>query len=92
MQWNNRAAAAALLPSLTSMYPSLTHLHVGVQGKPRGEPLDPCVVWDAPVQLVRAAEGLAWCGRVENVVAWREDVAWRRGAGLPLQLLLPVEP
>ena len=89
VQWNHRAAAAALLPSLPSMYPSLTHVHVGVQGKLHGEPLEPCVVWDAAVQLVRAAVGLAWCDRVDEVMAWREDVAWRREAGLPLQLWLP---
>ena len=82
----NRAAAAALLSPLPSMYPSLTHVHIGVEGKIRGGQSDQCVEWDAAVQSLRAALGSAWCVSTAEVIACREDVAWRRSMGLPLQM------
>ena len=85
---SDRAAAAALLPSLAQMYPSLTHVYVGVEGNLDGWLLDECAEcaeWDAAVQSVRAAVGSAWCANVDDVIACREDVAWRRSMGLPKQ-------
>ena len=87
VQWQDRAAATARLPSLPSLYPSLTHVHVGAQGKRSdGDAPDDlmgeCAEWDAAVWTVRGVVGSAWCESVNYVVAWREDVAWRRRAGL----------
>ena len=79
----DRADAAALLPSLSTMYPSLTHVHIGVHDKLDGERLDECAEWDAAVQKMKGEVRSAWCDSVGGVVCWREDVAWRRSAGLP---------
>lgn len=84
--WEDRAAAAALLRSLLSMYPSLTHVHIGVQPKPGNERLAECAEWDEAVQAVRAAVGYAWCDSAADVLVCREDVAWRRSVGLPAQM------
>jgi len=86
---DDRRAAAASLSSLPSLYPSLTHVHIGVQDKLSDEQSSECVVWDAVMQRVRAAVGAAWCDSADDVVAWREDVMWRREVGLPLQGLQP---
>ena len=83
-EWD-RAEAAILLTSLPSMYQSLTHVHVGVLDRWKHARLADCIEWDVAVQSVRAAVGTAWCTSVDDVVAWREDVAWRREAGLPAQ-------
>ena len=80
-----RAAAAILLPSLPSMYPSLTHVYIGFDYESSDDRLVECPAWDTALQAVRAAVGSAWCASMEDVVAWREDVAWRRGAGVPEQ-------
>ena len=77
VHWQDRAAAAALVSSLPSMYPSLTHVHVDVEGKLNNRPLDECAEWDAAVRMVRTAVGSAWCDGVEDVIACREDVVWR---------------
>ena len=86
VHWMERAAAAPLLPSLLSLYPSLTHVHVGVWGKPHNAQIVDCVEWDSAVQAVRSALGSAWCESVDDVVAYREDVLWRRSAGLPSEV------
>jgi len=86
VHWDDRGAAAALLPRLPSMYPALTHVHVGVQPQPNNEQLDACAEWDAAVLSVRAAVGSAWCDSVDDVVAWRENVAWRRSVGMPMEM------
>ena len=83
VQRKDRAAAAALLPPLSSIYPSLTHAHVGVEGVRIGEQLTEWAQWDTAVRAVRAAVGSAWCDRASAVVACRDDVAWRRSTGLP---------
>ena len=82
VHWQDRLKAAALLPSLPSMYPSLIHVHISMQPRPQRGRVDECVEWDAAIQAVRAAMGSAWCASVDDVMAWREDVVWRRGAGL----------
>ena len=79
----DRAAAAALLPSLSSTYKSLTHVCVGVQSDTRSERLDECPAWHEAVERVTGVVGSFWCASVDDVVAWREDVIWRRGAGVP---------
>ena len=89
VHWRNRAAAALLLPSLPTLYPSLTHVHVGVQGKLNNGPLTVCAEWDAAVETMRAAVGSAWCENVDDVVSCREDVAWRHTVGLPEGLWTP---
>ena len=86
--WEDQAVVADLLPSLPVMYPSLTHVHVGVQGKQSDEPLAVCEQWDA-VQEVQAAVGGAWRDAAD-VVACRDDVVWRRGMGVPEPTLFPV--
>ena len=79
-RWH-QAAVALLLPSLPSMYPSLTHLHIG---ELLGDfSLARHVKWEAAKRAVRAAVGAAWCDSAADVVAWREDVAWRRSVGVP---------
>ena len=62
-----RAAAAALPPWLPSIYPSLTHAHVGLQYKPKGERQAECAEWEAAVRTVRAGLGSAWCDDAANV-------------------------
>ena len=74
----DRAPAAAFLPSLPAMYPSLTHVHVGVQAMRYASVVTQCAEWDVAVQAVRAAVGSAWCESVDDVVAWRADVALKR--------------
>ena len=37
------------------------------------------------MQTVRASVGSVWCESAADVVLWREDVAWRRSAGMPLR-------
>ena len=86
--WRDRAAAAALLPSLPSMYPSLTHVHISIEGKENKGRLPDCVEWDAALRTVRAEMGSAWCDSAADVIACREDVAWRRSVGLPPQIPL----
>ena len=71
------------------MYPSLTHVHVGVQGQRSNRPLDECAQWDAAVRTVRAVVGDAWCQDAADMVACGEDVAWRRSVGLPASVGLP---
>ena len=34
------------------------------------------------MQTLRVTLGSAWCHSAADVVAWREDVAWRRSVGL----------
>ena len=86
VRWQDRAAAASSLLHLPSLYPSLTHVHAGVQsGLPDGQPVG-CAEWDDAMQSVMSAMGSAWCASAAEVVAWREDVAWRRSAGLPAQV------
>jgi len=84
VNWYDRTAAAALLPALPSMYPSLTHVHIGVEGKWNSQQLTASVKWDVAVRLVRAAVGSAWCDSADEVLACREDVMWRRSIGLPI--------
>ena len=86
VHWRNRAAAAALLPSLPSLYPSLTHVHIGVQDRWSSGPPTVSAEWDAALRAVRAAVGSAWCESVHNVVACREDIVWLRSAGLSMQV------
>ena len=90
VRWLNREAVAELLPSLPAMYRSLTHVHVGVEGKSNNEPLAECEHWDAAVQAVRAIVGGAWRDSVDDVLACRADVAWRHSVGVPAQEWLPV--
>ena len=85
----DRAAAAMLLPSLPSIYPSLTHVGVDVLAKRSEAQLDECAEWSAAVQAIRAAVGSAWCASVSDVVQCREDVAWRRENGLSLRSRIP---
>ena len=73
--------AARWLPSLPSMYPSLTHVHVGVQCEPSRSDRVPCAEWDAALLDVRTKLSSVWCDSVDDVVACREDVAWRRSVG-----------
>ena len=87
VQYDVRAAAATLLPSLPVMYSSLTHLHVGRQSMEH-ELVIVCALWDAAIQAVRTAVGGVWCEEAWDVVACREDVAWRRSVGLPVELEL----
>lgn len=86
VHWRDREAAAVLLPSLPSMYPSLTHVHIGVQSQASKAELGQCGEWDAAVRGVRVAVGTAWCDSAEDVVACREDVVWRCSVGLPAQV------
>ena len=83
VRWQDRTAAAALLPSLPSLYPSLTHAHVSVQPEPISVQMGECGEWDVALQAVKAALGSAWCASATDVVVWREDVAWNRSVGLP---------
>ena len=85
VHWMERRAAATLLPSLPSMYPSLTHMHIGVWGKPQNAQVVDCAVWNEAVESVRAAVGSAWCDSTAAVVSCREDVVWRHSAGLPAE-------
>ena len=87
VHWTDRAAAAALLLSLPSLYPSLTHVHVDVKSKQNNGRLPECAEWDAAVRVVRAELDSAWCDSVDEVMACREDVAWRRSVGLAAQEL-----
>ena len=85
----NRVAAAPLLPSLPVIYPKLSHVHIGVLAwRDNGRVAD-CPPWDAAVRAVRAEFDTAWCDNANEVVAWREDVQWRRAVGLPARLSLP---
>jgi len=86
VHWQDRAAAATLLPSLASTYPSLTHVHVGVQSAPSAKRLALCSAWEEAVRAVRVAVGPAWCASVADVALLREDVAWRREVGLPTEV------
>ena len=85
VQWRDRVAAAALIAHLPATYPALTHAHVGVEGKLNGGWLSECEQWEDALAALRSALGAAWCEEVDDVLAWREDVAWRRAAGLPLE-------
>ena len=51
----DKTAAAVLLPSLPSMYSSLTHTSMGVQPKWSTERPSERLAWDAAVWLLRAA-------------------------------------
>jgi len=86
VQRDDVGAAAAELPSLPAMYPALTHVHVGVQFEK--EQRTGCAEWDAAVQAVRSALGAAWCDSADGVLAWREDVAWKRSVGIPAVMFL----
>ena len=70
---HDTTAAAASLPSLPAMYPSLTHVHVGMRDAFNGGVL--ATPWDAAVQAVRTAVGSAWCESEDDVVPWGQDVA-----------------
>ena len=82
IHWKDRAAAAAVLPRLPALYPALTHVHIGVEGKRNRGRLAQCAEWDAVVRVVRTELGAAWCDAVNDVLSHREDVAWRRSVGL----------
>jgi len=82
VHWQHRAAVAALLHTLPSMYPLLTHVHIGVYHT-GNEQLAGCSEWDAAVQTVKTALGAVWRDSADEVVACREDVAWKRSVGLP---------
>ena len=73
----SRRAIAKLLPSLPSMYPALTHCHIGA-AKAMSMWSASSERWDAAVQVLKTALGPAWCESKADVVAWRADVMWRR--------------
>jgi len=80
---DERDTAAALLPSLPSMYPALTHCHVDGQVAEtlvRGADSLEIQQWKAAVKALRTALGAVWCESAAEVVAWRADVMWRREA------------
>ena len=81
---HDTTAAAAMLPSLPAMYPSLTHVHVGVQDAYDAYNVQG-VEWSVAVQAVQAAVGSAWCENEADVVSWRDDVAETCKAGLTAQ-------
>ena len=75
----DKQSAAALLPALPAMYPSLTRLWVGelkrdAQQKQRllleQQTLDaPCAEWDAAVCALRTAVGAAWSAEEDALVS-----------------------
>ena len=86
----NKTAAAALLPVGAFTVPVAHTRACGRAGYAEGWWLTgrgnrECAEWDAAVQALRAVVGSAWCERVTDVVACREDAAWRRNIGLPAQ-------
>ena len=81
--------AAALLTPLPAMDPSLTHMPVSEQPRLHCDQMDPCVEWNAAVQAVRVEVGPTWCESMNDVMAWREDVALRRSVGFTAQIWLP---
>lgn len=77
VHWKDKSAAASLLPSLPSMYPALTHAHVGSYRRPNSSKRKKPRRWDAAVRTLRRALGAVWCSNAD-VVGCREDVPWRR--------------
>ena len=82
VRWQDRTDAASWLPRLPSLYPALTHVHIGVEDE-RGVGWRTRVLqWDAALRDVRTALGAVWCDEAADVLCHREDVAWRRSVGL----------
>ena len=88
----DRSAAASLLPSLPLTYPSLTRANVGLQRQPRIAVKTVCAVWDAAVMSLQLGLGSVWCVDSCDVVCWRDDVVWRRSAGLHHKCLAMLVP
>ena len=86
----NKKVAAALLHSLPTMSPALTHCFVGLEHDTTTEfsawpPAERAHEdWMAALPSLRAALGPVWCDSEVEVVAWREDVSWRRNMNAQL--------
>ena len=80
IRWADRHVAAARLPLLPHIYPSLQKCNIALQKNYGGETDD---VWAAAVDALGLQLGSVWCDSEKEVRMARSDVEWRRNAGLP---------
>lgn len=87
----DRGAVVVLLPSLPSMFPSLTHCHIGLEfgtsadARLSYEPWERArLKWNAELPVLKAALGSVWCEEAADVIAQRADVAWQRAVSIQL--------
>ena len=83
VRWSERLHAAALLPVLTDLYPSLQQCHIKLQLSNRVGAAIAGEEWLSTVAALRVRLGAVWCESEAAVREARCDVAWRRSAGLP---------
>ena len=91
--YKHKGTAAALLPSLPLIYTAVTHCYVGSEIGSRGlttswsDWQQGRVAWDAALPLLKTALGAVWCESETEVMAWREDVVWRRNTNVRLDIV-----